>query len=77
MAQTILIIPRKFNYDIASNLRHCEFYSMDINFNGIFAYSTTSTDDAAYIIGGAYRKMSQIIVEFKNDRWTRLRQFLK
>ena len=50
---------------------------MDLNFNGIFAYSTTSTDEAAYIIGGAYRKMSQIIVEFKNDRWTRLRQAFK
>ena len=47
---------------------------MDLNFNGIFAYSTTSTNDAAYIIGGGYWKMSQIIVEFKNDRWTRLRQ---
>ena len=47
---------------------------MDLNFNGIFAYSTTSTDDDAYIIGGGYRKMSQIIVEFKNDRWTRLRR---
>ena len=50
---------------------------MDLNFNGIFAYSTTSTDDAAYIIGGGYRKMSQIIVEFKNDRWTRLRRGFK
>ena len=46
---------------------------MDLNFNGIFAYSTISTVDAIYIIGGGYRPMSQIIVEFKNGRWHRMR----
>ena len=46
-------------------------------FDYIYEYSTASTSDAAYIIGGGYRKMSQIIVEFKNDQWTRMRRGFK
>ena len=47
-------------------------FRMDLNFNGVFAYSTISTVDAIYIIGG-YRPISHIIVEFKNGRWNRMR----
>ena len=33
-------------------------------------YSTSSTSDAAYIIGGYYTR--DIIAEFKNDAWRQL-----
>ena len=41
-----------------------------IIFSRIYSYSTASTSEAAYIIGGAYTK--NIIAEFKNGSW---RQF--
>ena len=34
----------------------------------IFAYSTASTSEAAYIIGGRYTR--DIIAQFKNDAWS-------
>ena len=33
-------------------------------------YSTASTSNAAYFIGGAYTK--EVIAEFKNDSWRQL-----
>ena len=33
-------------------------------------YSTASTSDAAYIIGGTYSR--EIIAEYKNDAWRQL-----
>ena len=35
--------------------------------SSIYAYSTASTSEAAYIIGGEYTR--EIIAEFKNDAW--------
>ena len=40
-----------------------------ILFSGIFFYSTASTPDAAYIIGGYYT--GDIVAEFKNNSWRR------
>ena len=34
----------------------------------IYAYSTASTSEAAYIIGGRYTR--DIIAQFKNDAWS-------
>ena len=34
----------------------------------IYAYSTASTSEAAYIIGGFYTR--DIIAQFKNDAWS-------
>lgn len=67
------IIPITLRESEILSSKSFDFFSMDLNFNGIFAYSTTSTADAAYIIGGGFHPMSQIIVEFKNGRWHRLR----
>ena len=39
-------------------------------FSRIFGYSTASSPDAAYIIGGA--GASNIVAVFKNDQWTQL-----
>ena len=36
--------------------------------SAISAYSTASTSEAAYIIGGEYT--GEIIAEFKNDTWS-------
>ena len=41
-----------------------------IIFSSIFGYSTASTSDAAYIIGGMNTRF--IIAEFKNDSWRRV-----
>ena len=41
-----------------------------IKFRRINRYSTTSTSEAAYIIGGYYTK--EIIAEFKNEAWSQL-----
>ena len=39
----------------------------------IFVYSTASTDEAAYIIGGYQGSdYSPIIAEFKNEQWRKL-----
>ena len=39
-------------------------------FSFIFGYSTASTDDAAYIIGG--HDVYDTIAEFRNDQWRKL-----
>ena len=36
--------------------------------SSIYAYSTASTSEAAYIIGGGYT--GDIIAQFKNDVWS-------
>ena len=36
----------------------------------MYAYSTTSTSNAAYFIGGSNTK--EVIAEFKNDAWRQL-----
>ena len=36
----------------------------------MYAYSTASTSNAAYFIGGQYTK--EVIAEFKNDSWRQL-----
>ena len=41
-----------------------------IIFSRIWSYSTASTSEAAYIIGGAYTR--NIIAEFKNDSWRQM-----
>ena len=41
-----------------------------IIFSSIRGYSTASTSEAAYIIGGVYTKY--IIAEFKNDSWRQI-----
>ena len=41
-----------------------------IIFSRIYGYSTASTSEAAYIIGGW--KTQNIIAEFKNDSWRRM-----
>ena len=41
-----------------------------IIFSYISFYSTASTSEAAYIIGGYYTK--NIIAEFKNDSWRQM-----
>ena len=41
-----------------------------IIFSEIRGYSTASTSEAAYIIGGFYTR--NIIAEFKNDSWRRM-----
>ena len=41
-----------------------------IIFSSIWAYSTASTSEAAYIIGGRYT--GDIIAEFKNDSWRQI-----
>ena len=41
-----------------------------IIFSRIYSYSTASTSEAAYIIGGIYTR--NIIAEFKNDSWRRM-----
>lgn len=38
-------------------------------------YSTTSTSNAAYIIGGYYTK--GIVAEFKENQWRRLENLMK
>ena len=40
------------------------------NLSRISYYSTASTSDAAYIIGGAYTK--RVVAEFKDDQWRQL-----
>ena len=44
--------------------------TLNIILRSINRYSTTSTSEAAYIIGGYYTK--EIISEFKNDAWSEL-----
>ena len=39
-------------------------------FSSIWAYSTASTSEAAYIIGGYYT--GDIIAEFKHDSWRQI-----
>ena len=39
--------------------------------SGISFYSATQTSEAVYIIGGYYTK--DVVAQFKNDRWSRLR----
>jgi len=41
-----------------------------IIFSSIRGYSTASTSEAAYIIGGGWTR--NIIAEFKNDSWRQL-----
>ena len=41
-----------------------------IIFSSIWAYSTASTSEAAYIIGGRYT--GDIIAEFKDDSWRQM-----
>ena len=41
-----------------------------IIFSNIRGYSTASTSEAAYIIGGVWTR--NIIAEFKNDSWRRV-----
>ena len=41
-----------------------------MNFSYIALYSTASTPDAAYIIGGLYQK--SIVAEFKDNQWNQL-----
>ena len=42
---------------------------------GVHHYSTASTSEAAYIIGGQYSK--DVIAEFKNDAWQQLATLTK
>ena len=44
-------------------------------FSYIFAYSTASTDDAAYIIGGS--DVYNTIAEFRNNQWRNLGSLTK
>ena len=46
-----------------------------IIFSRIYSYSTASTSEAAYIIGGVYTR--NIIAEFKNDSWRQLGRLAK
>ena len=39
-------------------------------FSNICFYSTASTPDAAYIIGGYYQRT--VVAEFKNNQWNKL-----
>ena len=41
-----------------------------INFRAIYSYSTASTSEAAYIIGGYHTR--EVIAEFKNYSWRQL-----
>ena len=41
-----------------------------IDFSSIRYYSTASTSDAAYIIGGYYTK--SVVAEFKDNQWRQL-----
>ena len=50
------------------NLWSLEFY-FRVFFDYIYEYSTASTADAAYIIGGAPRYM-ETIARFKNYKWS-------
>ena len=49
-----------------------------INFFRIAAYATASTADSIYIIGGAHHSdnnldsVTNVIVEFKNDKWEKV-----
>ena len=45
----------------------------------MYGYSTTSTVDAAYIIGGQYSRdvFADVIAEFKNDVWRQLGNLVK
>ena len=45
----------------------------------MYGYSTTSTVDAAYIIGGQYSRdvFSDVIAEFKNDAWRQVGNLVK
>ena len=51
------------------------FYATELSikkyFRGVYHYSTTYTSDAVFIIGGAHT--GNIVAEFKDDRWRRLR----
>ena len=38
---------------------------------GIYRYSATQTSEAVYIIGGFFTL--NVVAEYKNDRWSRLR----
>lgn len=44
-------------------------------FSSIYRYSTASTSDAAYIIGGRYT--GDVIAEFKNNQWRQLGKLVK
>ena len=39
----------------------------NLYFRGIYHYSTTSTDDAVFIIGG--HDTGNIVAEYKDDKW--------
>ena len=41
-------------------------------FSRIYGYSTVSTDDAAFIIGGYDRNKYDNIVEYRNNEWRKL-----
>ena len=43
-------------------------------FSRIYGYSTASTSEAAYIIGGVYTNSAtaNIVAEFKNDSWRQM-----
>ena len=40
-------------------------------------YSTASTSDAAYFIGGKYKSTKRVIAEYKNDAWRLLGRLTK
>ena len=42
------------------------------NFSRIYGYSTVSTNDAAFIIGGYDRNKYDNIVEYRNNEWRKL-----
>ena len=63
------------NYGVFSKIYHEQtFQRITTIFRFIYGYSTASTDDAAYIIGGhdVYNTCIDTIAEFRNNQWRNL-----
>ena len=60
---------------MASKFTNCKLTIVINSLRRISYYSTTHTADAAHIIGGS--KTKNVVAEFKNGRWARLKDLNK
>ena len=67
MDQTILLLQSKFRFETIS--------WKNTIFRQIYGYSTASTSEAVYVIGGDYTR--EIIAEFKSNTWRNLGSLTK
>ena len=67
--RTLMLVTIYFVINICHQHRQSHHHYFRVFFDYIYEYSTASTSDAAYIIGGAPRYM-ETIARFKNYQWS-------